>query len=131
VSKARGLERLYRTFIETHFSAAHELHGYSGHCGRLHGHTWKVRVEVETNHIDEIGISIDFKELKKITDQVLEPFDHHHINEINPFDRENPTAENLSRYLYHEIQKRLPSDIRIIQVTVWESENYAVGYRDT
>lgn len=119
---------MYRTFIETHFSAAHQLHGYPGHCGRLHGHTWKIRVEVETDQIDGIGISIDFKQLKEITESVLEPLDHHHINTAPPFDKENPTAENLSRYLYHEIQKRLPSHIRMVQVVVWESEHYAVGY---
>jgi 6-pyruvoyltetrahydropterin/6-carboxytetrahydropterin synthase len=119
---------MYRTFIETHFSAAHQLRGYPGHCGRLHGHTWKIRVEVETDKIDGIGISIDFKKLKEITQSCLEPFDHHHINVIPPFDNENPTAENLARHLYREIQKRLPAHIRTVQVIVWESEHYAVGY---
>lgn len=119
---------MYRTFIETDFSAAHQLHGYPGHCGRLHGHTWKVRVEVETDQIDDIGIGLDFKKLKSIANNVLEPLDHHHINQIPPFDKENPTAENLSRYLYREIQKRIPSGVRMIQVLVWESEHYAVGY---
>ncbi len=119
---------MYRTFIETHFSAAHQLHGYPGHCGRLHGHTWKIRVEVETEKIDPIGIGIDFKKLKAITESVLEPLDHHHINEVPPFDKENPTAENLSRYLYREIQRQVPPNVRMVQVTVWESEHYAVGY---
>jgi 6-pyruvoyltetrahydropterin/6-carboxytetrahydropterin synthase len=119
---------MYRTFIETHFSAAHQLHGYPGHCGRLHGHTWKIRVEVETDQKDGIGISIDFKKLKEITHSCLEPFDHHHINTVPPFDKENPTAENLARHLYREIRNRLPAHVRPVQVVVWESEHYAVSY---
>lgn len=119
---------MYRTFIETHFSAAHQLYGYPGHCGKLHGHTWKIRVEVETEQIDSIGIGIDFRKLKEITESVLEPLDHHHINEIPPFDKENPTAENLSRFLYRQIQQQVPPQVRMVQVTVWESEHYAVGY---
>jgi 6-pyruvoyltetrahydropterin/6-carboxytetrahydropterin synthase len=122
---------LYRTFIETRFSAAHQLHGYKGRCGKLHGHTWKVRVEVETNQIDDIGISMDFKALKQLVDSVIDCLDHHHINEIKPFNQENPTAENLSRFIYKKIEQQLPTSIHIYQVTVWESENYAVRYLET
>ena len=102
--------------------------GYPGHCGDLHGHTWKVRVEVRTEETDSIGISIDFKELKQKTQTILNQLDHHYINEISPFDQQNPTAENLSRYIFKELQKILPSHTHLTQVTVWESENYAASY---
>ena len=119
---------MFRTFIETRFSAAHRLVGYDGQCGRVHGHTWKVRVEVETNLIDDIGISIDFKELKRLTETVIDRLDHQDINTIPPFDKQNPTAEHLARYVYREVEKDLPEGIRITEVTVWESENHAVTY---
>jgi len=122
---------VYKTFIETHFSAAHQLHGYPGHCGKLHGHTWKVRVEIETKQIDKIGISMDFKVLKQKTETILNRLDHNNINEISPFDLQNPTAENLSRYIFEELQKTLPPHIRMSQVIVWESENYAVSYLES
>lgn len=122
---------MYKTFIETHFSAAHQLHGYPGHCGKLHGHTWKVRVEIETKQIDKIGISMDFKVLKQKTETILNRLDHNNINEISPFDLQNPTAENLSRYIFEELQKTLPPHIRMSQVIVWESENYAVSYLES
>jgi len=119
---------LYRIFIETHFAASHQLHGYEGACQALHGHTWKVRVEVKTDHTNKIGISVDFKELKAITRSVIDRIDHHHINEVAPFDKENPTAENLSRYIYQEIKKLLPDHVHLFRVTVWESDIYAVSY---
>jgi 6-pyruvoyltetrahydropterin/6-carboxytetrahydropterin synthase len=121
---------LYKILIETHFDAAHQLNGYVGQCGRLHGHTWKVHVEVLTHKINEIGISLDFKVLKAITEDVIKHFDHQDLNKVAPFDQINPTAENLSRYIYQEIEKQLPSAIQIKEVTIWESDKYAVSYSE-
>lgn len=122
---------IYRTFVETHFTSAHQLHGYPGHCGRLHGHTWKVRVEVETQKLNAIGISMDFKELKRLIETPLEKLDHVYINEIPPFDKQNPTAENLAAFIYQELKKLLPSEIQLKEVTVWESENYGCSYSES
>lgn len=121
---------IYQTFVETHFTSAHKLQGYSGHCGRLHGHTWKVRVEVETATLNSIGLSMDFKELKRLTEIALEKLDHVYLNEIPPFDQKNPTAENLAFFIYHEIKNLLPSEVRLKKVTVWESENYGCSYTE-
>ena len=119
---------MYTIFVETHFAASHQLHGYQGACKALHGHTWRVRVEVKSDQINEIGISVDFKELKSLIRSVIDRLDHHHVNEIPPFDTVNPTAENLSRYIYEEVQKELPAHVSASKVTVWESANYAVSY---
>ena len=121
---------MFRISVETHFAASHQIYGYEGACGELHGHTWKVEVEVKTDQTDERGISFDFKELKAITESIVQQLDHHHLNEVSPFDRENPTAENLSRYIYEKVSEELPSHINISRVTVWESENYAVSYSE-
>jgi 6-pyruvoyltetrahydropterin/6-carboxytetrahydropterin synthase len=121
---------LYRTFVETHFTAAHQLLGYPGHCGRLHGHTWKVRAEVSTDRVDALGLSIDFRDLMQIVHIPLDKLDHFHINEIPPFDKENPTAENLARFIYFEMKNSLPAGVSICHVTVWESEKYGVSYSE-
>lgn len=121
---------LYTIFIETRFSAAHSLTGYNGPCGRVHGHTWKVRVEVRTDRTNDIGISIDFKDLQNLADSVLSKLDHRNLNEVPPFDTVNPTAENLSRHVYHEVRRKLPAGVRMSGVTVWESENRAVTFTD-
>ncbi len=88
-------------------------------------------MEVETGQTDGLGIGLDFKQLKGITETALQPLDHHHINTVPPFDRENPTAENLSRFLYRCIQTALPRHARMVRVVVWESDNYAVDYRES
>ena len=121
---------MYNIFIETHFAASHQLHGYDGPCKTLHGHTWKVRVEVKTDHTNDIGISYDFKDLKSLTQSVIQRLDHQHINGIPPFDSMNPTAENLARYIFEEIKRLLPDHARMHEVTVWESATYAVSYSE-
>jgi 6-pyruvoyltetrahydropterin/6-carboxytetrahydropterin synthase len=121
---------MYKTFVDTTFSAAHQLRNYEGSCGELHGHTWKVRVEVETDQLDEIGMTIDFKDLKEKADSVIGRFDHRCLNQISPFDEENPTAENIAKYVYIEIKELLPDKIEIVEVIVWESANYGVKYSE-
>ena len=123
-----GRGNMYRISIETHFDSAHLLNGYPGACGRLHGHRWRIQVEVETGQLDPIGISVDFKELSALTDSILERFDHQYLNDVPPFDKVNPTAENISRYLFEELARLLPSGVRMGRVTVWESDKYAVSY---
>ncbi|MEJ2355027.1 MAG: 6-carboxytetrahydropterin synthase QueD [candidate division WOR-3 bacterium] len=121
---------LYKTFIETTFSAAHQLRDYKGSCGELHGHTWKVRVEIETHRLDKAGMTIDFKDLKTKADSIIREFDHHCINQVSPFDKENPTAENLAKIVYKRLKEILPENIVVSEVTVWESANYGVKYSE-
>jgi len=121
---------VYTIFFESHFAASHQLHGYQGECKDLHGHTWKVRVEINSSQTNDIGISIDFRQLKEITRSVLELLDHRHINEVPPFDQINPTAENLSKFIYESVKAKLPDSVQMSRVTVWESAQYGITYSE-
>jgi 6-pyruvoyltetrahydropterin/6-carboxytetrahydropterin synthase len=123
---------MYELTVKTHFDAAHSLTGYPGECARLHGHTFKVDVIVQGEALDPIGIVYDFKELKDRVNEILDRFDHRHINAIPPFDTVTPTAENLANYLYHELQRGggFPPGVKIKQVNVWESENACISYSE-
>ena len=57
---------MYRVVVSGSFSSAHYLRGYKGKCEKLHGHNWKIEVEVEGEELDKKGLLIDFKKLKKI-----------------------------------------------------------------
>ena len=56
---------MYELSIQTSFSAAHRLRNYQGDCEALHGHNWKVQVTVQSRTLNDIGLAIDFKTLKK------------------------------------------------------------------
>lgn len=120
---------MYELTIETQFSAAHQLRGYKGRCEKLHGHNWRVQVSVFAERLDEIGLAIDFHELKKITNEVLLPLDHSMLNEVFPFTEINPSSENIAKWLYDSLKKRVNNDnIKLSAVTVWESEAAAATY---
>ena len=119
---------MFKISVEKQFSAAHRLVGYQGVCNKTHGHNWKVRVVVTTEMLDDIGISVDFKILDDLLDQVIGRLDHQFLNEIEPFEVQNPTAENLAVYIFDSIKDKLPEGVQVAAVEVTESNGYAVTY---
>lgn len=129
-----------------HFETAHALHGYAGACKNIHGHSYELHVTVSSvddyqNYIPAPGFMIDFKEIKKLVNiLVVEKFDHKVILSKdflsdNPsfssqenlviFEAE-PTAENLLIYILSNIQKGLPSNIQLVKLKLYETnDSYA------
>ncbi|HEB58163.1 MAG TPA: 6-carboxytetrahydropterin synthase QueD [Gammaproteobacteria bacterium] len=123
---------IYTMKVVTDFAAAHALRDYPGDCARVHGHNWKVEVEVRASALNDIGMGMDFKDIKAATKDIIGKLDHQHLNEIPPFDRLNPTAENIAAHLFAELKTRLNNDvIRVQQVTLWETERACVSYTET
>ncbi len=120
----------YELSIATHFSAAHSLRGYPGDCARLHGHNWHVKLYVECETLDELGLGIDYKIMKTALKEALEPWDHYNLNDVPPFDRINPSSENVARELYHVMQKKLDDDrVRVSRIEISETCTARVTYR--
>ncbi len=121
----------YTVKVVTDFAAAHYLRGYDGPCSRLHGHNWKVEVEARASQLDDIGMALDFTVLKQATRELLGRLDHYNLNELAPFDRLNPTAENIAAYLYRQLSQQLNDQrVRISRVTIWETERACVCYSE-
>ena len=113
------------------FAAAHLLRDYDGVCNRLHGHNWKVEVQVTASTLDSVGMGMDFKVIKDATRALIGKLDHRNLNEIPPFDKINPTAENISAYLYKELSDTLNTDgIKVSTVTLWETDRACVTYSE-
>ncbi|HHT9132364.1 MAG TPA: 6-carboxytetrahydropterin synthase QueD [Candidatus Tripitaka californicus] len=119
---------MYELIVEADFAAAHSLRGYQGECENLHGHNWKVQVMLKAEALDGLGMVMDFKEIKRTLGEILEGLDHKHLNELTLFKKENPTTENVSRILYHELSKRLPQRVSVSKVTTWESAYCGASY---
>jgi len=117
--------------IVTDFGAAHSLRDYPGDCARLHGHNWGVEMSVEAKELDKDGIAIDFREIKKQTKVVVKRLDHQYLNEISPFDKLNPTAENIAKYLFQEVGKLINNQaVRVSEVIIWETPRASVTYSE-
>jgi 6-pyruvoyltetrahydropterin/6-carboxytetrahydropterin synthase len=118
---------MYEVSVREHFDAAHYLRGYQGKCERLHGHRFEVVVTVRAAEVDEIGLAYDFIELKRHLRQILERFDHACLNDVPPFDKINPSSENVATTIYSDIRERL-AGVSISHVQVWESPGACVTY---
>ncbi len=115
----------YTVYREGFFSAAHHLRNYHGKCENVHGHNWRVRVAVTANELDSDGFVVDFKVLDKVINTILDNLDHKDINNVPPFDVQNPTAEQIAQYLFIESDREIKAHkntLFVSQVSVWESE---------
>lgn len=120
---------MFELMIETHFSSAHQLRGYKGECENLHGHNWKVQVYVLADSLNEIDIAIDFRELKKMTNEVISSLDHAYLNNIFPFTEKNPSSENIAKWIYDSLKKKINNEhVTLSGVTVWESDTASATY---
>ena len=123
---------MFELMVETTFSSAHQLKGYRGKCERLHGHNWKVQVHVIAEKLNEIDIAIDFHEMKRLTNEVVSTLDHSILNEIFPFTEKNPSSENIAKWVYDSLRKKIDNEtIQVSAVTVWESETSSATYYET
>ncbi len=122
---------MFQVSVEESFSAGHALRGYKGKCENPHGHNYKVRVTLEGAGLDSVGLLYDFVHLKQIIHDVIHAVDHKFLNDQTPFDRINPSAENIARYFYDETSKQMrqqPNGARIASITVWETDTTAATY---
>jgi 6-pyruvoyltetrahydropterin/6-carboxytetrahydropterin synthase len=122
---------MYELSVESHFAAAHQLRGYEGKCEAMHGHNWRVQVTVSSETLNDIGLAIDFVDLKTIANEVIQSLDHTFLNEVFPFTEINPSSENIARWVFDSIKKKIDDkNVSCSSVTVWESETSSATYFD-
>jgi 6-pyruvoyltetrahydropterin/6-carboxytetrahydropterin synthase len=122
-------EPYYEITVEASFSASHQLRDYKGETEPLHGHNFRVQASVAAHELDELGLVVDFLELEAWLKEVLEPYDHRHMNDLPPFDKVNPSTEHMARLFYDRLQEKLSSrGLRVRRVRVWEAPTFSASY---
>ena len=137
---------MYTLKTEHSFDSAHFLYGYKGKCGNIHGHRWRVIVEVSGMQLIQEGqmrgMLIDFGDLKKDLKEEVDNLDHCLIIEkeslkettLSALESEDfrilqfdfrPTAENMAKYFYEKMQIK---GYAVKEVTVYETPNNAATY---
>ena len=119
---------MYQVAVEGHFDAAHYLRDYGGKCENLHGHRFKVVVTLKAKKLDRTGMAYDFVELKRHLSEVINRFDHTSLNDVPPFDKINPSSENIAVTIYDQLKGCFSGGVSLSSVEVWESPQSCVTY---
>jgi 6-pyruvoyltetrahydropterin/6-carboxytetrahydropterin synthase len=122
---------MYEVSVEQSFAAGHALRNYRGKCENVHGHNYKIQLRVFGTELDPAGLLMDFGDMKRILREVIAILDHQFINDIEPFTTVNPTAENMTKWFYDEVTRRLPegTHLSLGEVKVWETDIQYAAYR--
>ena len=119
----------YEVKIITSFAAAHNLRNFKGKCENVHGHNWKIEVVLRGSRLNESDLLVDFAEVKKETNRILDELDHRYLNDIPFFQENNPSSENIARYIFEQLSPRFgDAGIKIYSVSAWESDNACATY---
>jgi 6-pyruvoyltetrahydropterin/6-carboxytetrahydropterin synthase len=125
---------MFEISVEETFAAGHALREYRGKCENVHGHNYKVQVTIEGERLDSTGLLMDFVEIKGLLHAVVDRLDHQFLNDLSPFDVQNPSAENMAKYFYDEISSgleatKVEAPVRVAQVKIWETDTSTSTYR--
>ena len=129
---------MYILSTESSFDAAHFLTNYEGKCKNIHGHRWRVVLNITGEN--QKGMVVDFNIIKKELKELCDYFDHTFIVEENSLDKDllkllekdflirivkfRTTAENFAKYFYDELSKKF----KVVDVTVYETPNNSARY---
>ncbi len=102
---------IFKTFT---LESAHRLPNVpAGHkCARVHGHSFRVELHVSGAVDPQLGWVMDFADIKRAFEPVYQRLDHHYLNDVPGLD--NPTSENLARYIWRELKPSLPQLARVV-----------------
>ncbi len=122
---------MFEVSVEETFAAGHALRNYRGKCENVHGHNYKVQITVRGAELDQAGLLVDFVELKRVLNAIIERLDHQFLNDVAPFDVLNPSAENMAKYFHEEMSSGLGprQSVEVSEVKLWETDTSCATYR--
>lgn len=106
--------------VETHFRASHQLMLPDGAKEPLHHHNWVVTASISSDKLDSMGLVMDFSQLKAMVKKTTDEFDNAQLDSIDYFRRNNPSAENIAKYIYDRLEPELPSGAKLRSIKVIE-----------
>ena len=120
---------MYEIVVTQYIDSAHYLRGYQGKCENTHGHRYTIVVRLSASKLNEIGLAYDFSDVKRHLNGILGRLDHVLLNEIPPFDKINPSAENIASTIYNELKVKLDGQpVKISSVEAWETPQQGIIY---
>ena len=119
---------MFEVRVEKTIAAAHRLFDYNGPCETLHGHNYRVEVAYTGTELDRFGMLVDFTDIKRAFNAVLDTLDHTYLNELPAFEGVSPSAENIAAYIYRSMKQTPFERATLDSVSVWETPTQVAKY---
>jgi len=111
---------MFTISVETHFQASHRLLLPDGSKEPSHRHNWLVTANVSSNKLNNMGIVMNFHKLRELLDNLVAEFDNTAMERLKHFQQNNPTAENVAKYIYDKLGPKLPKGVKLQNINVVE-----------
>lgn len=120
---------MFSISVRKTFTARHRLTLADGSKEPAHSHDWTVVAAVSVDKLDEIGIVMDFRRLQAIIDNIISEFRNTNLEQLDYFQRNNTSAENVAKYIYGKMALSLPPEVNPEYVQVTETPGCVAKYR--
>ena len=120
---------MYEVAVEISFLATHQLRLTDVGAEPLHEHNWRVRVELEGNELGADGMLVDFVKVKKLLGEIADKLKGRDLSKLPGLIGKNPSAENVARYFFEQLQGRPDGNVCVAAVKVEEAKGCWGGYR--
>ena len=114
------MPEMFTIRVETHFLATHQLTLPDGSKEPIHRHKWSVTADVSGEKLNSMGLVMDFNQLKAIIDDIVAEFDNTALDRISYFQQDNPSAENVAKYIYEKLRIKLPKGVKLRNIRIVE-----------
>ncbi len=119
---------MFTVSIETYFWASHQLVLPDGSKEPQHQHNWAVTAEVGSSELNSMGLVMDFYRLKALVHNIVSELDDTAMERIDYFQRNSSSAENLARYIYEQLEPKLPKGVKLQSIWVGEEQGSSAKF---
>ncbi|MBN2137833.1 MAG: 6-carboxytetrahydropterin synthase [Sedimentisphaerales bacterium] len=111
---------MFTISVEMTFKASHQLTLSDGSIEPVHSHDWSVAAEVAGEKLNDTGFVIDFNDLRAELRGIITPLENTQLGNLDCFENENPSAENVAKYVYEKLSPKLPKSVHLQSIAVGE-----------
>jgi len=116
--------------VERHFRASHQLTLPDGSKEPVHQHDWVVTADVSSERLNNMGVVMDFQILQAMIDKTVAGFDNTALESSSYFQQNNPSAENVAKYIYEKLRIELPEDVKLLNIMVVEEPGCSAKFHE-
>ena len=121
---------MFSISVERHFQASHQLTLADGSKEPVHSHNWVIIANLSSEKLNNMGIVMDFRTLKAMIDKIVAEFNNKALESIGYFQQNNPSAENVAKYIYEKLLIELPEGIKLQNVRIVEEPGCSAIFQE-